>query len=69
MVIIAFVPAAIVAWYISDTWLQGFAYRVEVSPLVFVLSGVIAIVIAWLTVSYQSIKAAYANPVESLRYE
>jgi putative ABC transport system permease protein len=69
LVIIAFVPAALVAWYISDSWLQGFAYRTDLSPLVFVLSGVVAIVIAWLTVSYQSIKAAHANPVESLRYE
>lgn len=69
LVVIAFIPAAILAWYISDTWLNGFAYRVEINPIVFVLSGVAAIVIAWLTVSYQSIKAATANPVESLRYE
>ncbi|MDZ7646402.1 MAG: FtsX-like permease family protein [Cytophagales bacterium] len=64
LVVIAFIPAAILAWYISDTWLNGFAYRVEINPIVFVLSGVAAIVIAWLTVSYQSIKAATANPVE-----
>jgi putative ABC transport system permease protein len=69
LVVIAFVPAAILAWYISDTWLNGFAYRIDINPLVFVFSGVMAIVIAWLTVSYQSIKAATANPVNSLRYE
>jgi putative ABC transport system permease protein len=69
LVIIAFVPAAIVAWYVSDSWLQGFAYRTQLDPLVFIFSGVIAILIAWLTVSYQSIRAAHANPVESLRYE
>ena len=69
LVVIAFVPAAGLAWYVSDTWLHGFAYRTEISPLVFILSGLAAIVIAWLTVSYQSIKAATANPVESLRYE
>jgi putative ABC transport system permease protein len=69
LVVIAFIPAAILAWYISDTWLNGFAYRVNISPVVFVLSGLAAIVIAWLTVSYQSIKAAAANPVDSLRYE
>lgn len=69
LVVIAFIPAAVLAWYISDTWLNGFAYRVEINPFVFVLSGIVAIVIAWLTVSYQSIKAATANPVESLRYE
>jgi putative ABC transport system permease protein len=69
LVVIAFIPAAAVAWYVSDTWLNGFAYRVELNPLVFALSGIAAILIAWLTVSYQSIKAAMANPVESLRYE
>jgi putative ABC transport system permease protein len=69
LVVIAFIPASILAWYISDTWLNGFAYRVDIHPLVFILSGVVAIVIAWLTVSYQSIKAASANPVNSLRYE
>jgi len=69
LVVIAFVPAAILAWYISDTWLNGFAYRIDINPLVFVLSGVAAVLIAWLTVSYQSIKAATSNPVNSLRYE
>ncbi len=69
LVVIAFVPAAALAWYVSDSWLHGFAYRIEMSPLVYVLSGLAAIVIAWLTVSYQSIKAAAANPVDSLRYE
>ena len=69
LVVIAFVPAAILAWYISDTWLNGFAYRIDINPLVFVLSGVAAILIAWFTVSYQSIKAATSNPVNSLRYE
>lgn len=69
LVVIAFVPAAILAWYVSNTWLDSFAYRIDINPLVFVLSGVAAIVIAWLTVSYQSIKAATANPVNSLRYE
>jgi len=69
LVLIAFVPAAILAWYISDTWLNGFAYRVDINPVVFILSGIGAIIIAWLTVSYQSIKAASANPVNSLRYE
>ncbi len=69
LVVIAFIPASILAWYISDTWLNGFAYRVDISPLVFILSGLASILIAWLTVSYQSIKAATANPVDSLRYE
>jgi putative ABC transport system permease protein len=69
LVLIAFVPAAVAAWFIVDNWLSGFEYRIDVDPLVFIGSGVIAIVIAWLTVSYQSIKAAASNPVNSLRYE
>lgn len=69
LVIIAFIPAAILAWYVCNTWLDGFAYRIDINPIVFILSGLAAIVIAWLTVSYQSIKAAAANPVDSLRYE
>lgn len=69
LVLIAFVPAAVAAWFIVDNWLSGFEYRIDIDPLVFIGSGVIAIVIAWLTVSYQSIKAAASNPVNSLRYE
>jgi len=69
LVLIAFVPAAAAGWYISNQWLQGFAYRVDVSPLTIILSGVSAMVIALLTVSYQSVKAAMVNPVKSLRYE
>jgi putative ABC transport system permease protein len=50
-------------------WLQDFAYRIDIGWGVFVLSGLLALAVAWLTVSYQSIKAALANPVEALRYE
>jgi putative ABC transport system permease protein len=69
LVLIAFIPAAAAGWYISNQWLDGFAYRINVSPLVIVLSGIVAIVVAWVTVSFQSIKAATSNPVDSLRYE
>ncbi|HEY5917061.1 MAG TPA: ABC transporter permease, partial [Chryseolinea sp.] len=69
LVIIAFVPAAVAGWYVSHQWLEGFAYRIPVDPLILILSGLAAIVIAWLTVSYQSIKTASTNPVDSLRYE
>jgi len=50
-------------------WLQNFAYRTNMGFLIFIVTGILALVIALLTVSYQSIKAAVANPVESLRYE
>jgi len=69
LVVIAFVPAAGVGWYVAHQWLEGFAYRIPVDPLILILSGLAAIVIAWLTVSYQSIKTASTNPVDSLRYE
>jgi putative ABC transport system permease protein len=57
------------AWYAMNRWLQSFAYRIELGPEVFVLGGVLALLIAWLTVSCQAIRAARANPVEALRYE
>ena len=60
---------AIAAWLVVNSWLDGFAYMVEVNPLIFIASGIVAIVIAWLTVSYQAIKAAATNSVNSLRYE
>jgi len=69
LVFIAFVPAAAVGWWASSQWLGGFAYRVEINLFIFVIAGVSAIAIAWLTVGYQSIKAARANPVDSLRHE
>jgi putative ABC transport system permease protein len=50
-------------------WLRGFAYRTGIGIEIFIISGAIALVIALLTVSYQSIRAALANPVEALRYE
>ena len=69
LVLIAFLLATPFAWYFMDRWLQGFAYHIELEAWVFIVSGVSALVIAWLTVSYQSIKAAIANPVKSLRSE
>jgi putative ABC transport system permease protein len=58
-----------VSYYIMLRWLKNFAYRTNIGIWPFVLSGAFALLIAYLTVSYQSIKAAIANPVKSLRYE
>jgi putative ABC transport system permease protein len=58
-----------VAWWAMSKWLQSFVYRVTVSWWMFALAGVIAIAIALITVSFQAIKAAIANPVKSLRTE
>jgi putative ABC transport system permease protein len=57
------------AWYAMNSWLQDFAYRIEIGWWVFVLAGGVALFIAMVTVSFQAIKAALANPVEALRYE
>ena len=69
LVAIAIVIASPVAWYVMDRWLQDFAYKIELSWWVFALAGFLAIGIALVTVSYQSIKAALMNPVKSLRSE
>jgi putative ABC transport system permease protein len=69
LVLIAIVIASPIAYYFMQKWLQDFAYRIEISWWIFVLAGVVAIVIALLTVSYQAIRAALANPVKSLRTE
>ena len=58
-----------VAYYFMNKWLQGFAYRTELSLWVFPLSGLLVLLVALLTVSYQAIKAALINPVKSLKYE
>lgn len=69
LVIIAIIIASPIAWWAMHKWLQGFAYRVNISYWAFVLAGILALLIALATVSYQAIKAAIANPVKSLRTE
>jgi putative ABC transport system permease protein len=69
LVAIAFVIAVPVAWYAMQHWLQDFAYRIDISVGVFLSAGITALVIAWITVSYQSMKATLINPVESLKSE
>lgn len=69
LVLAAFVVAVPLAYWLSAQWLENFAYRVELGFGTFALAGVGAILLAWLTVSFQSIKAALANPVDSLRDE
>lgn len=69
LIVIAFVLAAPVSWYAVNLWLQDYTYKVEIGILVYILAGVAAFVVAWLTMGYQSIKAARANPVQSLRSE
>jgi putative ABC transport system permease protein len=69
LVLIGVCIALPLGWWTMNSWLSQFASRIEISPLVYTVSGVGAIFIAMMTVSFQSMKAAYHNPVESLRSE
>jgi putative ABC transport system permease protein len=67
MVAISFIVAVPLAWYIMHKWIENYAYRIQITWDMFLLAGLIGILIAILTISYQSIKAAYTNPVDKLR--
>jgi putative ABC transport system permease protein len=69
LVLLANIIAWPVAWYLLNKWLQSFLYRASIRFEIFIFAGVMTFIIALITVSYQSIKAATANPVDSLRYE
>lgn len=66
---IAIVIASPVAWYLMKSWMEGFQYRIGIEWWVFVLAAVLALAVAFLTVSFQAVKAALMNPVKSLRSE
>jgi ABC-type antimicrobial peptide transport system permease subunit len=68
-VMISIVIACPVAWYVMNKWLQSFAYRINISWWIFTLSGTVSLLIALLTISLQSYRAAGRNPIEALRYE
>ena len=69
LILIAVVIAVPLAWFAINSWLKSFAFRVNADWMVFLIASLAALAIAWLTVSYESIKAAIANPVKSLRTE
>ncbi|MBV6506775.1 MAG: hypothetical protein ILNGONEN_02359 [Syntrophorhabdaceae bacterium] len=69
LVLIANILAWPIAYFAMNRWLADFAYRVSIGPIVFVVAGALAFMIAWLTMSLQTIRAARANPVEALRYD
>ena len=66
---ISLIIAIPISWYVMHQWLQDFAYRIKLSWWIFVLAGLLALAIAFITVSYQAIRAARSNPVKSLRTE
>lgn len=69
LVVISFVIASPIAWYLMNKWLQDYAFRINIGGSVFIIAGVLSFFIAFLTVSIQAIKAATANPVKSLKAE
>lgn len=69
LVIISFIVASPIAWYGMNKWLQDYAYKIDIHLWVFALAGTLAFLIAFLTVSIQAYKAAFSNPVKSLRIE
>lgn len=69
LVFVAIIIASPVAWYAMNVWLENFAYRINISWWMFALSGLLAVIIALITVGFQAVKAALANPVYSLRTE
>jgi putative ABC transport system permease protein len=69
LIAVAFLIASPIAWYFMHRWLQDYVYRIDISLWIFILGGILSVVIALTTVSFQAIKAAIANPVKSLRSE
>ncbi|MCP4727718.1 MAG: hypothetical protein GY863_21945, partial [bacterium] len=69
LVIVSNILAWPAAYLAINRWLQDFAFRTEISLLTFLVSGLIALAIAFITISFQSIKAAVTNPVDTLKYE
>jgi putative ABC transport system permease protein len=69
LVLVALALSVPLSWYLMDLWLQGFAYRVSIDVLIFVYAGSIALIIALITVSFESLKAASSNPLNALRSE
>jgi len=69
LIAISFIIAIPLGWYLMNGWLQNFAYRISMSPWIFIIAVAVSIVIAWFTVGYKAIRAALVNPVRSLKSE
>jgi putative ABC transport system permease protein len=69
LILISFVLASPLTYWLLSKWLESFAYRIEINPLLFVLGGGVALIIALVTISYHTLRSASANPVKALRYE
>jgi putative ABC transport system permease protein len=69
LVLIGLIIAAPLSWYLMNNWLQDFTYRIDIKWWMFALPGILAISVAFVTISLQSLRVALANPVESIRTE
>ena len=69
LILISFILSIPVAYYFGNLWLTNFAYRIEIGAGIFIIAGIIALSVAILTVSLHTFRAAWSNPVDSLRYE
>jgi len=69
MILIAFILASPLAYFIMDKWLERFAFRINISVWLFAIVELISLSIVFLSLAYQSVKAAYKNPVDAIRYE
>jgi putative ABC transport system permease protein len=69
LVMVAFVIAVPLGYFLMNKWLQGFEYKIEIGFLVFLVAGIVSFLIAWITVGFESVKAAFGNPVNALRNE
>ncbi|MCK5277639.1 MAG: cell division protein FtsX, partial [Cyclobacteriaceae bacterium] len=68
-ILLSILIASPMAWFLMNSWLEEFAYRIDLGPDVFILAGILALTIGLVTVGWQALKSANANPVEALRYE
>ena len=69
MIFISFLIASPVTYILMSGWLEGFAFRVTINPIVFILGGIISLLVALLTIGYHVLKAVSANPIKALKYE
>jgi putative ABC transport system permease protein len=69
LILLSTLLAAPFAWWLMENWLSNFMYKVELNPLVFVVTGLVTMIIAWLTIGYLTLKTASANPVDTLKEE
>lgn len=67
LVLIAFVIAVPIVWYVMRIWLSNYSYRIGLSPLIFITAGLIALITATVSVSWQSMRAANMNPTDAIR--